>query len=59
MSSIIGILAMASFIWIVYDILSNERSMPVNNKVIWIIVGAFFNIATAIVYYFAVKRKLF
>lgn len=58
MSGIYIILGFAAFIWIVYDILTNERSMSNESKIIWIVCGAVFNVITAIAYYAIVKKKL-
>ncbi len=51
------IISLAAFIWIIYDIFTNKKSMTNGKKAMWIILGFFFSIITAIVYYFVVKNK--
>ena len=50
---VIGIIAM---VWVIYDVVANQKSMSGLNKAIWIICAILFSIITAIVYYF-VKKK--
>lgn len=57
LGGIIGIVGLISFIWIVYDILVNQKRMNTAHKVLWIVLGFFFSIITAIVYYFVIKSK--
>lgn len=51
---LIGVLAM---VWVIYEIVTKQRSMNSTHKLIWILCAVFFNIITAIVYYFVVKKK--
>lgn len=54
-----GLLALAAAIWIIYDVLTNQKKMKDLHKVLWI-VGALLagiNIILAIVYYLVVKKK--
>jgi high-affinity Fe2+/Pb2+ permease len=53
-----GLLWLVSAIWIVYDIMTNEKKMKQEHKLIWIIAGIIGGIITAIVYYLVVKRKM-
>ena len=52
-----GIIAVACAVWVIYDILTQQKSMKDTNKIIWIIAAIIFSIITAIVYYFIVKKK--
>mgnify|MGYP004008368493 CR=1 FL=1 len=50
-------LGIISFVWVIYDLFTQQKRMNNVHKVLWA-VGAFaFSILTAIVYYFVVKRK--
>jgi hypothetical protein len=53
---IIGIIALACAIWVIYDVLSNQKKMKTGKKAIWIICAVLFNIITAVVYYLVVKK---
>jgi len=55
-STIIWILAVICAVWVIYDVLTNQKKMDVGFKVVWIICAILFSIITAIVYYF-VKKK--
>jgi multisubunit Na+/H+ antiporter MnhB subunit len=55
--SLIGLIALICAIWVIYDVLTNQKKMSTANKVIWIVAGVIFSIITAIVYYFVVKRN--
>jgi hypothetical protein len=55
--SIIGLVALVCAIWVIYDVLVNNKGMNQTNKIIWIVCAVLFNIITAIVYYFIGKKK--
>lgn len=50
---IVGILCA---IWVIYDVLANNKKMSAGMKVLWIILAVLFSIITAIVYYFVRKK---
>ena len=52
-----GIVGLASMIWIIYDVITNQKKMDTTPKVLWIVAAVLFSVVTAIVYYFAVKKK--
>ena len=54
---IIWIIALVCAVWVIYDILTKQKSMDSTKKLIWIICAVFFSIITAIVYYLIVKKK--
>lgn len=54
---IVGLIALVSMIWIIFDVLVNQKRMSTGMKIVWIIFGILFSIITAIVYYFVVKRR--
>ncbi len=55
---ITGILALAAFIWVTYDVWSDKSSRytPLM-KVIWTVAALFLSIITAVVYWIVEKRK--
>ena len=55
-TNLMGIIALACAIWVIYDVLTSQKSMKTGEKVIWIIAAIFFSIITAIVYYLLKKR---
>ena len=55
--TIFWLLGLAAFLYVLIDILTHQKKMPTTNKVIWIVCAVIFNIITAIVYYFVVKKK--
>lgn len=56
LNSIVGIVALICAVWVIYDVLVNQKGMGTGSKIIWIICALLFNILTAIIYYF-VKKK--
>ncbi len=56
---IIGIVALLCAIWVIYDVAINQRRMKSLQKILWILAALFFNILTAIVYFFTVKKGKF
>ncbi len=56
-STIWGLLALASIIWVIYDVLTQNKSLTDVMKAVWIIVALLFGIIGAIVYYFIGKKN--
>lgn len=56
MKSIIGLIGLICAVWVIYDVLANNKKLSTGMKVLWIICAFFFSIITAIVYYFVEKR---
>ena len=56
-SWIIGVIALICAVWVIVDILNNQKKMDGTQKIIWVICAILFSILTAIVYYFVVKNK--
>ena len=54
--SLLGIIALACAIWVIYDVWANRKSMPAGNKILWTIFAIIFSIVTAIIYYFQRKK---
>lgn len=53
---ILGLLALIAMIWVIADVLINQRRMKSAEKIVWIICAVLFSIITAIVYYVVRKR---
>ena len=52
----LGVVGLIAAIWVIFDILVNQKRMKTGEKIIWIILAIVFSIITAIVYYL-VKKK--
>ncbi|MFA5485098.1 MAG: PLDc N-terminal domain-containing protein [Candidatus Pacearchaeota archaeon] len=57
LESLFVLIALGCTVWVIYDVLINNKKMTKGLKIIWIIGAIFFNIITATVYYFVEKRK--
>lgn len=51
------LIAVVCAVWVIVDILKHQKKMDDTQKIIWILCAIIFNILTAIVYYFVVKKK--
>ena len=51
-----GLIALACAVWVIYDVWAVNKKLSSNMKIVWTVFAVFFNIITAIVYYF-VGRK--
>jgi hypothetical protein len=54
--NIVGLVAILCAVWVIYDVLVNNRRLSTVAKVVWIVCAVLFSIITAIVYYF-IGRK--
>lgn len=54
-NTILGLIGLACAVWVIYDVVVNQKRMKTLHKVLWIIAAIFFSIITAIVYYFVNK----
>lgn len=57
LGSIVGIIALICAVWVIYDVLVNNKKLSTGIKVVWIIAALFFSIITAIIYYFVGRKK--
>lgn len=55
-STFVYIISALCAIWVIYDVWAKQTSMESIHKIIWTVCALFFNIITAIVYYFVKKR---
>lgn len=56
LGNLIGIIALVCAIWVIYDVLVNNKQLSTAAKVIWVICALLFSIVTAIVYFFVRKK---
>lgn len=56
LSTILWFICVLCAIWVIYDVLANNKGLSVGMKVLWIILAVVFSIITAIVYYFVYKK---
>ncbi|MFA5745521.1 MAG: PLDc N-terminal domain-containing protein [archaeon] len=57
LGSVVGILALICAIWVIYDVLTNNKGLSDGAKAIWIICAILFSIITAVVYLLVYKMK--
>lgn len=55
--TLLGILALLCAIWVIYDVLVNNKGLSEGMKILWIIFAIFFSIVTAGVYYFVGRNS--
>ncbi|MBP1909129.1 PLD nuclease N-terminal domain-containing protein [Methanolobus bombayensis] len=51
-----GLITLLSVIWVVYDVITQNRRLDPMKKILWIVVAMLFNILGAIAYYFLGKK---
>ncbi|MDK2825515.1 Phospholipase_D-nuclease N-terminal [Methanolobus vulcani] len=51
-----GLIVLASFIWVVYDIFTNNKGLEPIKKALWIILAFVFGILGAAAYYFLGRK---
>ena len=56
LNTVIWIIAILCAVWVIYDVLVNNKKASTGMKVVWIILAILFSIITAIVYYFVRKK---
>ncbi len=52
-----GAIGVVCAVLVIYDVFTKQKKMKDCHKIAWTIFAILFSILTAIVYYFAVKRK--
>ncbi len=50
-NTVLGIVALIAAIWVIYDVLVNNKRLSDSMKVLWIIGAVLLSIITAIIYY--------
>ena len=54
---IIWIIALLAAIWVIYDVLVNNKRLSTGMKILWILCALVFSIITAIIYYFVGRNS--
>jgi Zn-dependent protease with chaperone function len=57
LGGLIGIIALICAVWVIYDVLVNNKGLSDTAKVIWIVCALLFSIITAIVYLLIGRKK--
>ena len=57
LNNLIGVVAIACAIWVIYDVLAKNKNLSTAAKIVWIVCALLFSIITAIVYYFIGRKK--
>jgi hypothetical protein len=56
-TAILWIVGIIAAVWVIYDVLTNNKRLSTGIKALWIICAVLFNILTAIVYFLIYKMK--
>jgi uncharacterized BrkB/YihY/UPF0761 family membrane protein len=56
-NSLIGLVALVCAVWVIYDVVVNNKKLKQTSKILWIVFAVLFSIITAIVYYLVHKTK--
>jgi len=57
LGTILSLLAIVCAVWVIYDVLTNNKRLSTGLKVVWIVCALIFSIITAIVYYLVYKSR--
>ena len=57
LGTIWGILVLIAVIWVIYDVLTQNKGLSTGWKIIWILLALIFGIIGAIAYYFLGRNK--
>ena len=57
LNGLLGLISLVCAVWVIYDIVVNQKKMDTLHKVIWIVAAIVFSVITAIIYYLVVKKK--
>ena len=49
--TILGIIAIICAVWVIYDVIVNNKRLSDGMKVLWVVCAILFSIITAIIYY--------
>lgn len=57
LGTLLSIVALICAVWVIFDILTENKRLSTGVKVLWIVLALLFSIITAIVYYFVYKSR--
>ena len=52
LGTLLAIIAIIVAVWVIYDVLVNNKKLSDGMKVLWVVCAIFFSIITGIIYYF-------
>jgi membrane protein DedA with SNARE-associated domain len=55
--TVMWLIGLICAVWVIYDVLTNQKKMDTGMKILWIVLALIFSIITAIIYYFVVAKK--
>jgi len=55
--TLLGIIAIIAAVWVIYDVLVNNKRLSDGMKVLWIVFAVFLSIITAIIYYLVGRNQ--
>mgnify|MGYP001578282171 CR=1 FL=1 len=55
--TILGVIALIAAIWVIYDVLVNNKRLSDGMKVLWIVFAMLFSIITAVIYYLVGRNQ--
>ena len=50
-NGILGVIAVLAAIWVIYDVIVNNKRLSDGMNIVWIVLAILFSIITAIIYY--------
>lgn len=56
-TAILWIVGIIAAVWVIYDVLTNNKRLSTEVKIVWIVCAVLFSILTAIVYFLVYKMK--
>ena len=56
LSTLLYLIGIICAVWVIYDVLVNNKKLETGMKVLWIILAVIFSIITAIIYYLVYKK---
>ena len=51
LGEVIGVIAVLAAVWVIYDVMVNNRRLSDGMKVLWVVCAVLFSIITAVIYY--------
>lgn len=57
LETIWGLIVLISVIWVLYDVLTQNKGLTTVMKIVWILAALIFGILGAIAYYFLGKKR--
>ncbi|MFA5142263.1 MAG: PLDc N-terminal domain-containing protein [Candidatus Woesearchaeota archaeon] len=56
LSTLGGLIAIVCAVWVIYDVVVNNKKLNTTYKIVWIVCALLFSVITAIVYYFMGRK---